>query len=437
MGAARSARRRVADPKLEMKESTFVDDLPVDDAIIALEETEHGWRGLTAKGEILDVRSRNGHKAAIPDGDLLQVRGDKPVSRRPIVQLDKLDHAVFVATAARTLAQNANCSDLSIGEYIAHFERALAFGRENRNTEALLAIDTAITLAPTLFAYFNRAMILLALGRWREGFEEYRQCEQHAPFMRAPVTDALAAGLKVWNGEEIAGKRLLLLHAHGHGDSLMVLRYVPLLQAVGAEVALMVPEELRTIAAQFAPVDVLQDADFVCPLLHVLGMLAVTPEHVNGQPYVHVDTAAVDRVREQLGPGRHVGIAWSASIQRPGDYPRAVPLDRLVGALGGDDANLHFHSVQKQDGLEALAHGVQIHPLETFADCAALMLAMDRIVSVDTAALHLAGAIGHPRVDGLLSHWASWRWLAPWYDNVRLRRQTIADDWDSALAQLE
>jgi ADP-heptose:LPS heptosyltransferase len=65
------------------------------------------------------------------------------------------------------------------------------------------------------------------------------------------------------------------------------------------------------------------------------------------------------------------------------------------------------------------------------------MMEMDMIVSVDTAALHLAGAIGHPKVVGLLSHWASWRWLAPWYENVRLCRQAAAGDWSSALAQIQ
>jgi hypothetical protein len=64
------------------------------------------------------------------------------------------------------------------------------------------------------------------------------------------------------------------------------------------------------------------------------------------------------------------------------------------------------------------------------------MTHMDEIVSVDTAALHLAGAIGHPRVFGLLSYWSSWRWLAPWYANVRLCRQAKPNDWSSALAQL-
>jgi hypothetical protein len=103
-----------------------------------------------------------------------------------------------------------------------------------------------------------------------------------------------------------------------------------------------------------------------------------------------------------------------------------------VRALG--DAEIH--SVQSQNGYDARRLNVHVHAFRDFADCAALMLQMDEIVSVDTAALHLAGAIGHPRVFGLLSHWASWRWLAPWYGNVRLCRQKKPDDWSGALAEV-
>jgi tetratricopeptide (TPR) repeat protein len=411
-----------------MKPATFVDDLPADDAIIALEETEHGWRGLTAKGEVLDVRGRDGHKAALPDGDVLQMQGGKAVSRRPIVKLGDLDHSVFVAV---------NRSEQCIDEYLTHFDCARDFAQRNLNEAALAEYEAALALAPTLFARFNRALILLALGRWQEGFAEFTACEQSPPLTRPAVTEALAAGLKLWDREELAGKRLLLLQAHGFGDTIMTLRYVPLLRAIGADVTLKLPPELHRLAAPIAPVtDQLQDADFVCPMLYLVEMLAGAPGSVNAaEAYLRVEPEAIEAWRAKLGPGPHIGLAWSSSMQRPGDYPRSIPLGRLVAALG--DANLHnLHSVQKQGGIEAIAHGVHVHEIGDFADCAALMLAMDRIVTVDTAALHLAGAIGHPRVDGLLSHWASWRWLAPWYQNVRLHRQTMPEHWDSALAQL-
>jgi ADP-heptose:LPS heptosyltransferase len=74
-------------------------------------------------------------------------------------------------------------------------------------------------------------------------------------------------------------------------------------------------------------------------------------------------------------------------------------------------------------------------PFDDFADCAALMSLMDEIVAVDTAAVHLAGAIGHPSITLLLSSWHSWRWLSPLYDNIRVLRQDTPNDWKSAFAK--
>jgi hypothetical protein len=201
-----------------MKLASYTDDLPAGgDAIIVLEETDFGWRGLTAKGELLNVRGRNGHKAAIPDGDVVMMRRNVATSRRAI-----------------------NRAELRIGDYMTHSGRALALTRQNQHVEALNEIDAAIALAPTLFARFNRALILLGLGRWREGFDEYRACEAQSPLMRPSVAGALAAGLKPWCGEYLAGRRLLLVHAHGFG--------------AGAEIILKMPFELKRLATQFAPV---------------------------------------------------------------------------------------------------------------------------------------------------------------------------------------
>ena len=79
----------------------------------------------------------------------------------------------------------------------------------------------------------------------------------------------------------------------------------------------------------------------------------------------------------------------------------------LIDALPID---AELYSLQAQSADEAQAFGVQITELEDFADCAALASLMDEVICVDTAALHVAGAIGHQRVTALLSHWVSWRW---------------------------
>jgi hypothetical protein len=389
-------------------EPAFLDDLPDLDPVIFHEHTEYGWRGLTTQGEVLQVRGSNGHAIEVPNEMIVSFRG-KPIGRRAI----------------------RNDTVVDIDDYLLHFNRAVSLYKANAIGEALVEADAAIRSYPALRAQFNHAMILLAAGYWTEGFAEYWACEQHAPFMRPQVCAALDLGLQPWRGEDLRGRRLLVMHAHGFGDTIMMLRYLPMLTARGAHVVLSMPPELQPLTWRWPSGE---DCDYFCPILHLLHFLGVAPDRVDSSPYIAVETARIERWRATLGPKhrRRIGLAWSIGKPSDGDYPREVPLGEIVAALG--DAELH--SVQVQSADEATALGVRVHRFDDFADCAALMMCMDEIVSVDTAALHLAGAIGHPCVFGLLSHWASWRWLAPWYGNVRLCRQTQAGGWASALAQI-
>jgi len=388
----------------------FVDDLPDLDPVIFHELTEYGWRGLTQQGEVLQVRSSNGHAIEVPNQITVALAG-KPIGRRAV----RNDMAV------------------DIDDYLEHFNRAVALYKAGCLERALPEADATLRAAPTLRAKFNRAMMLLAAGRWAEGFDEYWQCEQHAPFRRPQVTTALEHGLTPWRGEDLRGKRLLVLHAHGFGDTIQMLRYLPALHVMGARVMMDVPVELHRLAARCGVITERAHADYFCPFLHLLHFLHVMPGSVDGAPYLTVDQRLVERWRDALPRRRkQIGLAWSIGKPSHGDYPREIPLYQLVAAF--PDADLH--SVQTQNADEARALGVHVHDFTDFADCAGLMMTLDAIVSVDTAALHLAGAIGHRKVFGLLSHWHSWRWLARWYDNVTLSRQAEPHDWASALAHI-
>ena len=235
----------------------------------------------------------------------------------------------------------------------------------------MIESDATLKEASTLRAKFNRAMALLALGRWREGFDEYYQCEQQPPFMRSSVRASLDAGVQPWRGEDLRGKRLVLLHAHGFGDTIMMLRYLPKLVAMGADVSLVVPPELQRLTKRWASDG--SACDYFCPILHLLHFLRVTPQNIDASPYMAVEAALIRKWQNRLAvklsqtAPRRVGIAWSIGKQTIGDYPREVPLRELVSALG--DAELH--SVQVQGADEARALGVNVHEFEDFADCAA------------------------------------------------------------------
>jgi ADP-heptose:LPS heptosyltransferase len=91
-------------------------------------------------------------------------------------------------------------------------------------------------------------------------------------------------------------------------------------------------------------------------------------------------------------------------------------------------------------GLPVLPLGAQA---QDFADLAALVLALDLVITVDTAVAHLAGALGKPVWVLLPHHLTDWRWLenradSPWYPGVmRLFRQGPERDWAPVVADVQ
>jgi ADP-heptose:LPS heptosyltransferase len=78
--------------------------------------------------------------------------------------------------------------------------------------------------------------------------------------------------------------------------------------------------------------------------------------------------------------------------------------------------------------------------LDDFADTAALIATLDLVVAVDTAVVHLAGAMGKP-VWILLPFSPDFRWLieradSPWYPSARLFRQKRIGDWDDVIERV-
>jgi ADP-heptose:LPS heptosyltransferase len=73
-----------------------------------------------------------------------------------------------------------------------------------------------------------------------------------------------------------------------------------------------------------------------------------------------------------------------------------------------------------------------------FADTAAMIMALDLVLSVDTSVAHLAGALDKPAWV-MLPYAPDWRWLldrsdSPWYPSLRLYRQSRPTEWSDVVA---
>ena len=184
-------------------------------------------------------------------------------------------------------------------------------------------------------------------------------------------------------------------------------------------------------------------------MLSLAHRLAITAGDVAAPGrYLHADaarTSAIEAALARTGPAqRRVGIAWAGAAHHGNDRRRSIPLAALASlfALPG----IRWHSLQKGRAaaqLEEVATARQVVPLDPqsdFMDTAALVDALDAVVTVDTSIAHLAGALGKP-VFVLLPFAPDWRWgiageRTPWYPSVRLFRQPGIGDWGSAVASL-
>jgi hypothetical protein len=292
---------------------------------------------------------------------------------------------------------------------------------------------------------YQAALARLALGDFANGWREFEwRLKRGAPARRT-------FDLPTWNGAELSGHRVLIHSEQVLGDTLQFIRYVPLASARGAEPILDVPPRLITLLREsgftnlIAPDEPPPECHLQAPLLSLPGLLGTVLETIPAQiPYLSAGPELVAEWHDKLVSidGFKIGIAWQGDAAHPRDRFRSIPLAdfELLARVAG----VRLISLQMKDGLDQLANlagRFEVNDfgdkLDTaagaFMDTAAIMKNLDLVVTADTAAAHLAGALG-ARVWVALSTAADWRWLrerddSPWYPTMRLFRQTATGDW--------
>jgi hypothetical protein len=169
-------------------------------------------------------------------------------------------------------------------------------------------------------------------------------------------------------------------------------------------------------------------------LPHVFGTTLDTIPHPSG--YLHAEPALIAAHRAGLPPGKCIGLAWSGNPMHRNDHRRTPPVEIFAPLATLPD--LHVVSLIPDRTLPGIA--TPARSLTNYAETAALIAALDLVVTVDTSVAHVAGALRYPAWV-LLPYAPDWRWLlnrndTPWYDSVRLFRQPSPGDWPSVIASV-
>jgi len=334
----------------------------------------------------------------------------------------------------------------------AHNNLGQALSAQGKVEAALACIDTALALRPGLAqAQWNKAIILLLSGDFAAGWPLYEWRWQAL----GPRAERRHFGQPLWLGETpIAGRTILLHHEQGLGDTLQMLRYIPVLAGLGAHVVAEVPKTLAAVAATAAgsPTIVIEGTplppfDVQCPFMSLPLALKTTLASIPAtMPYLLAPAPVQSAWRDRLGDkrGRRVGLVWSGAVGHRNDRQRSLPAAALLPLL---ELDFEFHSLQKEyrkDDLQLPGLSGRIRDwsgqLDDFAATAGLIGQMDLVITVDTAVAHLAGALGQP-VWLLLPFAPDYRWMlrrsdSPWYPTMRLFRQATIGDWNAVIGRV-
>jgi tetratricopeptide (TPR) repeat protein len=323
-----------------------------------------------------------------------------------------------------------------------------------RFTESLADFEKVLAIAPSYAdAHLNRSLCLISSGDYGRGWAGYEWRWKTRVFAQANRNFPGA----LWLGQEDVSGKTVLFHAEqGLGDTIQFCRFVPDVTARGAEVVLVVPASLKALLGTLSgrPRVIAEDEaipryDFHCPLMSLPLALDTRLETVPARvPYLASDPDRSARWRERLRrlEGPKIGLVWGGQrgMDRL-DERRSMPLERMLEIGAGLDTTLV--SLQKgTPAAQAQARGASARLIDwtdelvDFADTAALVAALDLVITVDTSVGHLTGSLAKP-VWVLNRFDRCWRWLrhrddSPWYPTMRLFTQPRPGDWASVIAQV-
>lgn len=355
-----------------------------------------------------------------------------------------------------------------------------AYQHLGRLPEALEAYDCALERAvdegEKIESRHSRSICLIGMGQLEEGFREY-EIRNNQRF-RAYVQIISKAPL--WQGEDLTGKRILVIGEQGLGDEFMFANILPdLARAVGPDGTLQIAVDKRLTGLfqrSFPAADVgaYDDRQFtsrdgnhelrlvpwaedggMAPDFHLMmgSALQYLRKDVSDFPheaFLIPDPARVEQMRAQLaqwGPGPFVGMCWRSmmlGVKRSKYYSVLDDWGPILKTPGITFVNLQYGDCQDELARATAQHGIAIRQIEgldlknDIEGAAALSAALDLVISAPTAAAATAGSVGAEV--WFLTAGRTWPQLGtdefPWYRKSHVFAPDGFGEWESAVQKL-
>ena len=321
---------------------------------------------------------------------------------------------------------------------------------------------------------WNFACALVRYGNFKLGWKLYDyglQTPAKGPqrWQRSLYKPFSFSKVKMWRGENLSGKHILLLGEQGIGDSMMFITLIPRLINEGAKITLIVPERLFTIYKRtLKQCNVIGDKqsrentpdhrefDYQCPLGSIVQYRYKSLEDFDGRKFeLKADKDVSSSMRNKYlrrGDKRKlIGISWQGGGTKDRINDKSVNLKKLLECLkkynvkiislqyGDDKKIVSYHSRKcKVDFID----DEEVEATKDMDKWLSQVQCCDAIISIANTTIHGAGGLNKPTLC-LLGHRADWRWLKDrnethsyWYPTVEIAWQSENGEWDSAFQRI-
>lgn len=345
--------------------------------------------------------------------------------------------------------------------YQAWFNLAHIYNVENQGKNAVSALKICKKLKPKdkETEYFL-SIALMRTKNYDKGLKlfEQRLCRDTAIALQNKTYPNLASYDKLWRGENIKNKTILVYYEAGFGDVIMFARYLPLLKKRCKKIIFYPQKQLVKLFSQnslgideiiegFIP-EQNMDFDVHVPLLSLPYLLGLKGDKVFESPegYLTFNKEMAEEYRERFfnNSNLKIGIKWQGNTYY--DKDRVIPTESFLPLL--EIEGTKFYSFQTFEGAEELNKLNSKYEiidigkeLIDFSQTAAALANLDLVICNDTSLAHLAGAMGIPCFV-LLPYEVNWRWhdnisKCDWYDSLKLFRQKSIGDWQSVFEEVK
>lgn len=330
--------------------------------------------------------------------------------------------------------------------------------QETGNAPAAIDLYTkSIELSPSAHApRWHRAMAYLLCGQFQRGWVDYEYRPAFSiktnPTQRDPPR---------WKNHNDPSTHLLILPEQGLGDQIMFASCIPDVSSMVERCALLCSPKLEPIFSRSFPnVEVSSTYDDASSLTHATAAIPIgsLPLYCRSSKesfpkrshFLLADVSRIHYWQQQLmtlGTGKKIGISWVGGTELTRRSRRSIPLHEWLPIF--QIPNTHFINLQYTECQTELAsmrnmYGIEIHhwpsAISDYDETAALVCSLDAVISVQTALVHLSGALGQ-RTWALVSTRPEWRYglhdsYIPWYSTVTILRQSVHNSWRTVIERM-